>query len=211
MKNVIGLDNVTFGYNKNVVIKNLSFSIQLGQFVAIVGENGAAKTTSMKLLLGILKPWRGQRVMTRNARLAYIPQEISSIEEDFPSTVFEFVLSGVWTVKKWYNKISKSDRQKTINLLHHFGLKEFKSYPIGKLSGGQKQKACVARALMSNPTILLLDEPTIGMDHDTRKSFYLLLKSLCPTVTVIIISHQWEELKNYVDQTILLERRRECV
>lgn len=72
----------------------------------------------MKLLLGILKPWRGQRVMTKNARLAYILQEISSIEEDFPSTVFEFVLSGVWSVKKWYNKISKSDRQKTMNLLH---------------------------------------------------------------------------------------------
>ncbi len=205
----IGLEHVTFGYLKNIVIENLSFSIKQGQFVAITGENGTAKTTSMKLLLGLLKPWKGSRHWPKNLNSSYVPQQIASIEQDFPSTVFEFIVSGCWKSKKWYERVSKEDIARAKELMNKFDLQNVVNLPIGKLSGGQKQKACVARAFMSNPAILLLDEPTAGMDEKMRNVFYETLKSMCPQVTIVIITHHINELKPYIDQIIHLERRQE--
>ncbi len=205
----IGLKNVTFGYMQNIVIENLSFSIKQGQFVAITGENGAAKTTAMKLLVGLLKPWKGTRQWPTQLSASYVPQQISSIEQDFPSTVFEFILSGSWKLKKWYERISKEDIERAKELADQFELQTVVNQPIGKLSGGQKQKACIARALMENPPILLLDEPTTGMDEKMRHIFYETLKSMCPQVTIVIITHHINELQRYIDQMIHLERRQE--
>ena len=206
-ESTIGLKNVTFGYLQNAVIENLSFSIEQGQFVAITGENGAAKTTAMKLLIGLLKPWKGIRQWPINLEPVYVPQQISSIEQDFPSTVFEFIVSGSWDSKKWYERITRDDKKRAKELIDRFELQNVVKQPIGKLSGGQKQKACIARAFMSNPTILLLDEPTTGMDEKTRHIFYEILKNMCPHVTVVIITHHINELKPYIDQIIHLERR----
>ena len=208
-ESTIGLKNVTFGYLKNTVIENLSFSIVLGQFVAITGENGTAKTTAMKLLLGLLKPWKGIRLWPKNLNTSYVPQQIASIEQDFPSTVFEFIVSGSWKSKKWYERVSNEDIARAKELMIKFDLQNVVHQPIGKLSGGQKQKACVARAFMSNPAILLLDEPTTGMDEKMRNVFYETLKSMCPKVTIVIITHHITELKPYIDQIIHLERRQE--
>ncbi|MDI7741790.1 metal ABC transporter ATP-binding protein [Lysinibacillus fusiformis] len=205
----IGLNNVTFGYLKNIVIENLSFTIEQGQFAAITGENGAAKTTAMRLLLGLLKPWKGSRLWPKNLNTSYVPQQIASIEQDFPSTVFEFIVSGSWKSKKWYERVSKADIEKAEALVNKFDLQNVVHLPIGKLSGGQKQKACVARAFMSNPEILLLDEPTAGMDEKMRNIFYETLKSMCPKVTIVIITHHINEVKPYIDQIIHLERRQE--
>ncbi|KGR75208.1 metal ABC transporter ATP-binding protein [Ureibacillus sinduriensis] len=205
----IGLENVTFGYLGNVVIENLSFSIQQGDFVAITGENGAAKTTAMKLLLGLLKPWKGTRLWPVNLNVSYVPQQISSIEQDFPSTVFEFIVSGSWKSKKWYERITKEDKERAKKLIDVFELQNVVDRPIGKLSGGQKQKACVARAFMSQPDMLLLDEPTTGMDEKMRNVFYETLKNMCPHVTIVIITHHIKELKPYIDQIIQLERRQD--
>lgn len=208
-ESMIGLRNVTFGYLKNIVIENLSFSIEKGQFVAITGENGAAKTTAIKLLLGLLKPWKGIRQWPSNICTSYVPQQISSIEQDFPSTVFEFIISGSWKSKKWYECTSREEIERAKDLMNKFELQNVSDLPIGKLSGGQKQKACVARAFMSNPAILLLDEPTTGMDEKMRNVFYETLKSMCPHVTIVIITHHINELKPFIDQTIHLERRQE--
>lgn len=208
-KSTIGLKNVKFGYLQNVVIEDLSFTIELGQFVAITGDNGAAKTTAMKLLLGLLKPWKGTRQWSNNLKASYVPQQVSSIEQDFPSTVFEFVLSGSWESKKWYERISKEDKKQAKELIDIFELQNVLKQPIGKLSGGQKQKACVARALMSNPTILLLDEPTTGMDEKTRHLFYKILKSKCPYLTIVMITHHINELEPFIDQMIHIERRQD--
>lgn len=204
----IGLQNVTFGYMQNIVIENLSISIDQGQFVAITGENGAAKTTAMKLLIGILKPWKGIRLWPRNLNASYVPQQISSIEQDFPSTVYEFIISGCWKTKRWYERISKENMKRAEALIDKFKLRNVAQQPIGKLSGGQKQLACVARAFMSNPAILFLDEPTTGMDEKMRHIFYETLKSMCPHVTVVIITHHINELNSYIDQIIHLERRK---
>lgn len=208
-KSIIGLKNVTFGYSQNAVIENLSFSIEQGQFVAMTGENGAAKTTAMKLLVGLLKPWKGLRQWPSHLRVSYVPQQISSIEQDFPSTVFEFIVSGLWESKKWYQRISKDDKKRAREMINRFELQSVVNQPIGKLSGGQKQKACVARAFMSNPDILLLDEPTTGMDEKTRHMFYKIVKSMCPQVTIVMITHHIHELNPYIDQIIHLERRHE--
>lgn len=208
-ESTIGLKNVTFGYSQKVIVENLSFSIEQGQFVAITGENGAAKTTAMKLLVGLLKPWKGQRQWPKHIRASYVPQQIASIEQDFPSTVTEFILSGTWKLKKWFKPISKDDIKRAKEFMNQFDLETVANQPIGKLSGGQKQKACIVRALMENPAILLLDEPTTGMDEKMRQMFYETLKNMCPQVTIVIITHHIHELEPYIDQLIHLERRQE--
>ncbi len=207
-KSTIGLKNVTFGYLQNAVIENLSFSIEKGQFVAITGENGAAKTTAMKLLIGLLKPWKGSREWPIHLKASYIPQQISSIEQDFPSTVFEFIVSGSWDSKRWYERVTKEEQNKAREFIQQFQLQSVVNQSVGKLSGGQKQKACVARALMSNPKILLLDEPTTGMDEEARHHFYQILKNMCPQVTIVLITHHIHEVKTYIDQVIHIERRK---
>lgn len=204
----IGLKNVSFGYLQKPIIEDLSFSIKLGQFVAITGENGAAKTTSMKLLLGLLKPWKGLRQWSNGLKSSYVPQQISTIEQDFPSTVYEFILSGSWDAKKWFKRVTKDDHKRARDLIEQFELQHIQNQSIGKLSGGQKQKACVARAFMTKPDVLMLDEPTVGMDEDTRCFFYQILKSMCPQVTIVLITHHIKESKPYVDQIIHLERRK---
>ncbi|BDH62801.1 high-affinity zinc uptake system ATP-binding protein ZnuC [Lysinibacillus sp. PLM2] len=208
-ESTIGLKNVTFGYSQKVIVENLSFSIKQGQFVAITGENGAAKTTAMKLLVGLLKPWKGTRQWPKQIRASYVPQQVASIEQDFPSTVTEFILSGSWKLKKWFEPISKEDIKRAKGFIRQFDLGTVANQPIGKLSGGQKQKACIVRALMENPAILLLDEPATGMDEKMRRMLYETLKNLCPQVTIVMITHHIHELEPYIDQLIHLERRQE--
>ncbi|WJY27566.1 MULTISPECIES: metal ABC transporter ATP-binding protein [Sporosarcina] len=201
----IGLQHVTFGYTSEPVMDNLSFSIPSGQFTVITGENGAAKTTALKLLGGLLVPWSGSRFGMRQSAVSYLPQDAAAIEPDFPSTVREFVLSGVWDRKKWFQRIRKEDKAKAAEMIGQFGLSELADRPIGRLSGGQRQKACTARAFMAAPSILLLDEPTSGMDEKTRKQFYQVLKAMTPAVTIVMITHHLDELQPYLDRILQME------
>ncbi|MES9682609.1 zinc ABC transporter ATP-binding protein [Bacillus sp. AFS001701] len=211
---LVQFKNVKFGYHHTSVIENVSFEINQGEFVGITGQNGASKSTLLKLLLGLLKPWSGEvQINNKDAnneqlKIGYVPQQIASFNVGFPSTVIELVKSGRFNQKKWFEKMNKADHEAIENALEMVGMWDYRHHKIGSLSGGQKQKICIARALASEPNLLVLDEPSTGMDKESRVSFYQFLDHQVRrhNRTVVMVTHEKEEVEQYLDKIIHLEK-----
>ncbi len=206
--------DVTFGYNGIPVLDQVTLSIQQGQFTCITGPNGAAKSTMIRLLLTLLKPWRGDIQWERcnpwgeNLSISYMPQQIASFNSGFPSTVFEFVRSGRYPKLGWFRRFTREEESAVELCLKQVGMWEFRDKPIGALSGGQKQRICIARCIAQEPDVFVLDEPTAGMDQESRKGFYELLRHYVTDhgKTVLMVTHEVNELQPYMDHRIELER-----
>ena len=198
--NILEVKNIYIKYNDNYVIKDLSFNVEDGDYLCIVGENGSGKTTLMKAILSLIKVDKGEIIFSNelnNNEIAYLPQS-SSIKKDFPATVKEVVLSGCLNrlnKRFFYNNEDKEIALKNIKKLNIENLidKSFK-----ELSGGQKQRVLLARALCANKKILLLDEPVTGLDHNTSNEMYKIIKQLNNEgLTIIMISHDIKEVIKY--------------
>lgn len=206
---------VVFGYGQEAAIENLSLDIHTGQMIGITGENGAAKSTLLKLMLGLIKPWSGtinfNRVLEDGTRLnvAYVPQQIASFNAGFPSKVSELVSSGCYSRLGLFSRFKSEHRQKVEQVLQETELWAYRNRKIGELSGGQKQRVCIARALVQEPDVLVLDEPTTGMDVASRIKLYGMLREDISRHgrTVIMVTHGVEEAAPYLDTLIHLERK----
>lgn len=197
-QNIIEVDNVCFAYNADVVLKNINLQIHKGDYLAIVGPNGGGKTTLLKCILGILKPQAGtiklfnQDLSTFKdwARVGYVPQKVT-IDQNFPSTVKEVVAMGLYGKKGLFKPLTKEDWETVDKALEQVGMQKFKDRRIGDLSGGQEQRVLIARALVSSPEVIFLDEPTVGVDIETRNHFFELLKKLNEDLelTLVLITH----------------------
>jgi len=189
----IKVDNLSFGYDYRTVLKNISFSIESGDFLVIVGNNGSGKSTLIKCLLGLNKV-PDKRIFLDDIELhdyrqwiniGYVPQRFDDFNYEFPITVNEIL-----TV----SKLSKVDEDEKLSLLDRMGILELQNDNINNLSGGQLQRVFITRALMNNPRLLILDEPTAGVDAGNIESFYRMVNDLnSDGVTIILISH---DLKN---------------
>lgn len=207
--------HVVFGYGEQPCIDNMSLDIMRGEFVGITGPNGAAKTTALKLMLGLLKPWSGEvRIDAkteegRKLEIGYVPQQVASFNSGFPSKVIELVRSGCYSRLGWFKRFDEAQETLVENALKQVGMWEFRNRRIGELSGGQKQRICIARALSGQPDVLILDEPTTGMDQASRVGFYELMKhqSSVHGRTVIMVTHGVEEVRNHLDRMIYLEQQ----
>ncbi|MRN52852.1 metal ABC transporter ATP-binding protein [Paenibacillus monticola] len=207
--------NVVFGYGNEPVIDNLSLDIHTGQFIGITGPNGAAKTTLLKLMLGLLRPWSGtislNKELEDNGKLVigYVPQQVSSFNAGFPSKVIELVRSGCYSRLGLFRRFTAEQEQIVERSLKQVDMWEFRNRKIGELSGGQKQRICIARALAQQPQVLVLDEPTTGMDLASRTGFYQLMRHYVSQHgrTVIMVTHGLEETNSYLDSVISLERK----
>lgn len=197
---ILEVKNIFIKYNDNYVINDLSFNVDNGDYLCIVGENGSGKTTLMKAILGLIKVDSGEIIFSNelnNNEIAYLPQS-SSIKKDFPATVKEVVLSGCLNrlnKRFFYNNEDKEIALKNIKKLNIENLidKSFK-----ELSGGQKQRVLLARALCANKKILLLDEPVTGLDPSTSNEMYKIIKQLNNEgLTIIMISHDIKEVIKY--------------
>jgi len=201
-KPVIEVSNLYFSYNGTQVLKDVSLSIMEKEFVAFIGPNGGGKTTLIKLMLGILKPDRGKiRIMGQSPsksahRIGYVPQDIS-INKSFPISVIDVVLMGRLQFHRWA-RISKKDRKAAEAALDSLEMLAFKNRKIDDLSGGQRERVFIARALTANPDILFLDEPTANIDSQGRTDLYVLLKELNKTKTIFVVSHDTMVLSSYV-------------
>lgn len=185
----IELDRVTIKYGKDIVIKHASLEVSEGDFCCVVGANGAGKSTLIRGILGLKKIDSG-KVKCDTSRVGYLPQE-SKIDMYFPATVIEIVLSGNlgrMGRRLFYGIAEKERAKKSLDLLGMLNLSE-KSF--ASLSGGQKQKVLLARALTAAKDILILDEPSNNLDHDSRAEFYKILKKLNREhkMTIIMITH----------------------
>ncbi|ULO05756.1 metal ABC transporter ATP-binding protein [Paenibacillus sp. 19GGS1-52] len=207
--------NVVFGYGNEPVIDNMSLDIHAGQFIGITGPNGAAKTTLLKLMLGLLRPWSGtvslNMELEDNGKLiiGYVPQQVASFNAGFPSKVIELVRSGCYSRLGLFRRFTPEQEHIVERSLKQVDMWEFRNRKIGELSGGQKQRICIARALAQQPQILVLDEPTTGMDLASRRGFYQLMRHYVSQHgrTVIMVTHGLEETSSYLDSVISLERK----
>jgi zinc transport system ATP-binding protein len=192
------VNDVSYSYNNHpssFVLDNISFTVTEGDLLGIIGPNGAGKSTLFKCMLGLIEDYRGQITIFGNnirknkkvlQRVGYIPQ-IRSIEQNFPATVQEIVSLGI-TGKK---TSSKRNKDKITSALEIVGLSEHKNKRIGELSGGQQQRILIAKSLVNDPKLLILDEPTTSIDKDTQDKFYSLIKkiNLEKKISIIWASH----------------------
>lgn len=215
LENYIKVTDLSFNYDEEPVLSDITFSVKPGEFVMLTGENGAAKTTLLRNILGLLEPTTGQvSISSKNAKgqkmkIGYVPQQVSSFNIGFPSTVLELVESGRYPQKRWFKRLDKKDKEHVKRALDSVGMWEMREKKIGELSGGQKQRISLARVFAMDPDLFVLDEPTAGMDTKSREDFYKLLKHNTEVHNkgILMVTHDHLELRPYVDKHIELLRK----
>jgi zinc transport system ATP-binding protein len=204
----ISCNNLSIGYGTIEVARGINFEIFKGDFVCIIGENGVGKTTLFKTLLGIQKPLSGEVVYgdgVKESGIGYVPQQLS-IQKGFPASVQEVVQSGVKSKGIFY---SKQEKELVSSYLKRLGLWGMRYKPFNDLSGGQKQRVLIARALCTTDKILLLDEPTAGLDFPTINGVYALLEDLNKEgITIIMITHDSSFLNYFESKVFKLSKGR---
>ena len=186
MNNILEIEGLTFRYEDRNVLEDINLQVPKGAFLGLVGPNGSGKSTLLKCLLGVLKPKQGSirlfgidsKKFKEWNKVGYVSQKASSFNSGFPATVFEVVSMGLVSKKGLFRFFTKDDNAKVEKAIADVGMSEFQGRNIGELSGGQQQRVFIARALVSNPELLILDEPTVGIDVKNVESFYEILEDL---------------------------------
>ena len=213
---MIIIDDVSYRYETDTVLEHINISIPKGAFLAIVGPNGSGKSTLLKLLLGLLKIQKGniylfgQKIQDFKDwdKIGYVSQKANSFNSGFPATVFEVVLSGLTNKIGLFHFAKNQHREKVIKALKDVGMSEFANRNIGELSGGQQQRVFIARALVSDPELLILDEPTVGIDAANEKIFYEMIEQLNQKlgITMILVTHDLEAVSHSVTHVACLNK-----
>ena len=209
---IIRITDVDFAYNGRPVLEKVSLDVWEGDFIAMIGPNGGGKTTLLKLMLGLLNPDRGQiRVMNEapsrvSHQIGYVPQDVN-INRRFPITALDVVLMGKLAPGRRWSRIVDQDRRDALEALDRIDMAAHARRRIGELSGGQRQRVFIARALVTRPRLLLLDEPTASIDSKGQMEFYQLLKRLNRDVSIVVVSHDLLVISTYVKSVACLNRR----
>ncbi len=205
MSDLVTFDQARLGYGRRAVLTDISFSIPKGDFLGLVGPNGAGKTTILRTILGSLRPLGGTVEVTPGLRFGYVPQR-DSLSYDFPLTVQEVVLMGRYDRIGLGRRPTADDRRLATLSLEHVGIASLAARQFADLSGGQKQRTLIARALVGTPDILVLDEPTNGMDLVSTIHILGLVRELYERdgLTVLMVSHALNEVANYVERIALV-------
>ncbi|MCL2462948.1 MAG: ATP-binding cassette domain-containing protein [Defluviitaleaceae bacterium] len=207
---IISVNNLSFSYHGEKLLSGVSFEVRRGDFVCVSGANGTGKSTLLKLLLGLLKPLSGTiEIEEPYARsIAYVSQRAASFNQDFPAIVEEVVGLGLTGIRK-KTEIKGKDRKELINdALAKVGLTGFNRKPMGKLSGGQQQRVFLAKALIGAPEIILLDEPTIGIDSGAVVEICCMLAERCQKddVTIVMVTHDIPSIMGHASLIINFEK-----
>lgn len=208
---IVEINNVSFAYNGEIALQDVSLEIRQGDFMAMIGPNGGGKTTLLKLILGLLKPDKGSIRVTgkstqkAQASIGYVPQDVH-INRSFPITALDVVLMGKLEPKKRLARKTESNRTEAMAALQRLEMATLAEKKISELSGGQSQRVFIARALVSQPELLLLDEPTASIDTKGQAEFFELLKDLNREVTIVVVSHDLLAVSRYVKSVACVNR-----
>jgi zinc transport system ATP-binding protein len=192
---VVSIKNLSFSYDKDLVLDNINLEVKQKDFLAIIGPNGGGKSTLIKLILNLLKPFKNS-IININGIVGYVPQN-TNVNINFPIKVIEVVMMGKSNKNSKIFGYTADEKNLAIKLLKKVGMSSYENEKIGSLSGGQRQRVMIARALYSNPTILILDEPTSSIDIQGQKQIYELLKELNRQITIIVVSHDISVILKY--------------
>ena len=205
----VTVSNLSFSYGPTLALQNISIKINQNVFLSIIGPNGGGKTTFLKLLLGLIEPDSGTiKIFSKSPKearnlIGYVPQ-LSNFNRDFPATALDVVLTGLASSKPIFSKYSKEETDAAKTALNEAGMSEFAKRQISNLSGGQIQRVLIARALVRNPKILLLDEPLSNVDSKMQVSLYSLLKKLKKSMAIILVTHDLATTSSFVDEIACL-------
>jgi manganese/zinc/iron transport system ATP- binding protein len=205
MSDLVTFQGVRLGYGRRTILSGLDFSIPEGDFLGLVGPNGAGKTTVLRGILGSLRPLEGTITRAPGLRFGYVPQR-DQVDYSFPLKVLDVVLMGRYDRIGLGRRPGADDRRRAIAALAHVGIADLADRQLADLSGGQKQRTLIARALVGEPNLLILDEPTNGMDLVSTTQILGLVRELHETdgLTVIMVSHALNEVANYVERIALV-------
>lgn len=192
------LEDACLSYGRHTVLQAVSLEVRAGDFFGLVGPNGSGKTTLLRSLLGILKPKSGHFWRAPQLKIGYVPQR-ESLDPLFPITSLEIVLMGCYPRMGLVRGASQADRQTALQCLRQVGLAERANTLFRSLSGGQRQRVLIARALATEPNLLILDEPTNGLDLPTEANILSLIESLHSeqSLTIVLVSHQLNVVARY--------------
>ncbi len=200
---IVELKNVGFSYNGQTVLNQVDFRVCQNDFIGVIGPNGGGKTTLLKLILGLLKPNTGVinvlggTPQESSSIIGYVPQNIN-INDTFPIKALDVVLMGKLNCASRFKRNFKQEKNEAFDALERLNIANIAHKKIGELSGGQRQRVLIARALITQPQLLLLDEPTASIDTKGQTVFYELLKTLNLDIAVIVVSHDLLMISNYV-------------
>jgi zinc transport system ATP-binding protein len=212
MPKLIDVSNLTFAYEDMPVLENVSVQIQAGEFVGIFGPNGGGKSTFLKLLMGFLKPKKGKIEIggvspaAARRKIAYVPQ-IALFDKQFPISVLEVVLMGCLSELTLWGSYSEKSKRKAKEALEQVGMLEKQHQAFGTLSGGQAQRVLIARALASNPEILLLDEPTASIDTEAEGAIYNILSEMKGSKTILMVTHDLQTIHKQAERLLCIQRQ----
>ena len=207
----IKFSNVSFRYGDELVLKDVNLSFLKGGFYILLGPNGGGKSTLLKLLLGVYQASKGKVTIEGKPpkealdKVGYVPQNLA-FDPQFPITVYQFVRMGALSEVKWHGKYAKSVNKRVNDLLQLFDLTPLKDRLFSSLSGGQRQRVAIARSLIKDPEILLLDEPTTGLDQSAITMIESLIKKLKGKRTILMVTHTLTSIINEANKCILLNQ-----
>ena len=214
MTAAVDVRDVTFAYGDRPVIEDVSLTVEAGEFLGLVGPNGSGKTTLLELVIGLHRPDSGSVTLfgepaaerANGERVGYVPQDVGEAADEMPVTVEEVVRMGRYP-RRYFGRFRAEDRTAIADALDRVGIADIADRRIGRLSGGQRQRAFIARALAAEADLLALDEPTVGVDAESREAFYDLLHELNDEgMTIVLIEHDIGVVTTHATEIACLNR-----
>ncbi len=203
MTPIIEIEQLSAGYEGKEVLHDVNLTVYQDDYLGIIGPNGGGKTTLMRLILGLMKPTKGSIRFFKDGKeveeitMGYLPQ-YNALDRQFPISVYEVVLSGLSKTKGLFSRYTREQHQQVNDTLERLQLTDLKDNPIGALSGGQLQRVLLARAIVSKPDVVILDEPNTYIDRRFQKQMYEMLEQINKDCAIIIVSHDIAEVLNNV-------------
>jgi len=214
---ILSVEQLGFRYNSVEVLSDISFSVDAGDYIGLVGPNGSGKTTVIKIILGLLQQEKGSVTLfgtdssafRDRHRIGYLPQKPTHFNPHFPATVKEIVSLGLFSKQRFPKRITKDDQVLIYDAMAMAEVLDISDALIGELSGGQQQRVLVARAVVNKPELLILDEPTTALDPEARENFFKVLYELNrrENVTVILITHDIASIGKYASKLLYLDKK----
>lgn len=208
MNKLLELKNIYASYNGETILKDVNLNIFENDFIGVVGPNGGGKTTLLRVILGLLKPYNGEVIINNQdnqALFGYLPQ-YNNFDSSFPISVKEVILSGLMSEKKLYKRYTSEDISKANDLMKRTGIWDHRKSNIGEISGGQMQRALLCRAIISSPKILILDEPITYVDSNFENELYQILDELNKKMAIVMVSHDIGMISSHVKSIACINR-----